>query len=667
MTNFDTNDRRSLRWDGSNWVPDVGGAGSGEINFCLNPNAVAAVDNSNTNDVGDWIAVGGGAAVERATTGLPRAPYQTSGINIALTVDEDYVRLRFRVPPADRGKKLKIEWAQEAPAPYTSGAYRVEIYNFSDAYSTGSQEIALHGDVSGDSLIPAQTGVYYNEFDADDREYYEMRIVGEAVVAGSITLNDVVIGPGKLHSGAVVTAWEAFTPTGSWTDNTTYTGFRRRVGENLECQVRVSLSGAPNSTTLDINLPPGLTINTNSQVASDTNGLVLGHGTIRNPGPKRTPLWAYYLSSTSMRLRYGLTSGTDLSVPDVTQAAPATFASADFITLDYKVPIAEWKNAGVLNVITQDNLTEWHSWTPTGSWTTNTTYTGMQKRVGDDYSARIQVALAGAPTSASLTINLPYTVDESKLPLTNTNLMYVGDVFVNDASGSDRFYGKATYTKGTTGSIAIRHLAQSADTVTTINRSVTSVTQAAPIGTLASGDYLTIEIRNLPVVPFAGSQSSLVGFSAATDTQMGLVKLSDDFVATATKPGLVSKQSSTVHNSTFTMNGSGGTTSSIGIVLSRVGDFVTAYIPNFTATSGTSSNAFVIDTNLPVGYRPSSAHRIVQGMSYNNGGADTNAARWNVATNGQLILFRDVAGSNYTNSSVCGISESANLTWYVGS
>lgn len=59
----------------------------------------------------------------------------------------------------------------------------------------------------------------------------------------------------------------------------------------------------------------------------------------------------------------------------------------------------------------------WTSYTPTGSWVSNVTYTGMWRRNGDSMEVQAQVACTGAPTAATLTINLPtgYTIDTTKL------------------------------------------------------------------------------------------------------------------------------------------------------------------------------------------------------------------------------------------------------------
>lgn len=61
--------------------------------------------------------------------------------------------------------------------------------------------------------------------------------------------------------------------------------------------------------------------------------------------------------------------------------------------------------------------TEWTSWTPTGSWTTNVTYTGKRQRRGDREYFQVLVTCSGAPDAVNLTVILPsdITLDTGKL------------------------------------------------------------------------------------------------------------------------------------------------------------------------------------------------------------------------------------------------------------
>ncbi len=62
-------------------------------------------------------------------------------------------------------------------------------------------------------------------------------------------------------------------------------------------------------------------------------------------------------------------------------------------------------------------ITDWEPFTPTGSWVSNTTYSGKYRRVGENLEVSYQWVLSGAPTSATLTLNLPagFTIDTNKL------------------------------------------------------------------------------------------------------------------------------------------------------------------------------------------------------------------------------------------------------------
>lgn len=78
-------------------------------------------------------------------------------------------------------------------------------------------------------------------------------------------------------------------------------------------------------------------------------------------------------------------------------------------------------------------ITRWRSYTPTGSWIANTTYTGFWRRVGEDMEVKVELAITGAPTAANLTINLPvgYRIDAKKLPAAGTRNTF-GTVAIDD-------------------------------------------------------------------------------------------------------------------------------------------------------------------------------------------------------------------------------------------
>lgn len=148
-------------------------------------------------------------------------------------------------------------------------------------------------------------------------------------------------------------------------------------------------------------------------------------------------------------------------------------------------------------------ITDWAAWTPTGSWSTNTTYTGLKRRVGDEYEYQVKVLTSGAPTSAALTINIAETIDLNKL-------IQGGSAFENLGTGAANDSGTA-YTLIVAGSSAnaVQVRYQSATTGAS-----SQVTQASPF-TFGASDYVTVYFR----VPILGLSSS-VQMSDQTDTRI---------------------------------------------------------------------------------------------------------------------------------------------------
>lgn len=154
-------------------------------------------------------------------------------------------------------------------------------------------------------------------------------------------------------------------------------------------------------------------------------------------------------------------------------------------------------------------MSDWVSWTPTGTWSTNTTYTGWYRKTGDSLSMIVKIALAGAPTSASLTVTLPnsWSIDTTKLPGTPTNQV-IGQVTGQGAAHT--FSGVALYSSTT--AFAVDY---TLDGSTASIMSYAAVTQAAPY-TFANNDFIYIYVDNIPI----SGWSSNTSMSSDTDTRV---------------------------------------------------------------------------------------------------------------------------------------------------
>ncbi len=93
-------------------------------------------------------------------------------------------------------------------------------------------------------------------------------------------------------------------------------------------------------------------------------------------------------------------------------------------------------------------VTPWVAYTPTGTWTTNATYYGSYRRVGDSMEIAVRVVLGGAPTG-TFSINIPnnqnlaFTGKWASLLSTGQGLG--GSVDVYDASTNNRYVGVIVY------------------------------------------------------------------------------------------------------------------------------------------------------------------------------------------------------------------------------
>ena len=145
-------------------------------------------------------------------------------------------------------------------------------------------------------------------------------------------------------NAAFATPTTPFTPTGSWTSNSTYTGVWWRAGDRYHFRVRVALSGAPNATSLTINyLTGGLSVDTAKMLGTTTNGAVpFAKCNIRAAGGGYEGE-AYY-NGTSLAPVSINSASTYAAITNTSATIPATFASGDSVecaSID-GVPIVGW-------------------------------------------------------------------------------------------------------------------------------------------------------------------------------------------------------------------------------------------------------------------------------------------------------------------------------------
>lgn len=142
-------------------------------------------------------------------------------------------------------------------------------------------------------------------------------------------------------------------------------------------------------------------------------------------------------------------------------------------------------------------ITEWTTFTPAGSWTTNVTYTGLYRRVGENLEMHVKVACSGAPTTASLTVTLPFNLSVATLKLiyNDAGNHPVGWGMCRD-SGANSYQAQVNQTSSTPTLLNVMYGIGNAGAFVTV---ANVVNQAAPF-TFGASDAVTL----FASVPIAG-------------------------------------------------------------------------------------------------------------------------------------------------------------------
>ena len=142
-----------------------------------------------------------------------------------------------------------------------------------------------------------------------------------------------------------VSDWESFTPTGTFTTNVTYVGKKRRVGDTLEIEGTIFFSGAPNTATLDIDIPDGLAIDTSKISTSLINEGNFGSSWVQmsnryGAGP------ITFSTTTSVRLFTMIGSSDANHMTAISDVKPraAGWVNNDEVHFKFAVPIAGWSS-----------------------------------------------------------------------------------------------------------------------------------------------------------------------------------------------------------------------------------------------------------------------------------------------------------------------------------
>ena len=248
----------------------------------------------------------------------------------------------FTVPLSMQAKVLQIE----VDYIVNSGTF------VAGSSSTDSDVIWYLYDVTNSTLIePSSIRLLSNSSTLSDkfRSTFQTSATGTSyrliahvasTSASAYTLKvETSVSPTTYVYGTPITDWQSFTPTGSWTTNTTYTGKWRRVGDSKEYVYDLALAGAPTATFLALNLPNGDSIDTAkmSNALAGVSHITASGGKAFDGAAAVHNLVGIYGTATQVRVGYESTATGQLA--NVTQTAPFTFNSGDTLQFSFTVPI----------------------------------------------------------------------------------------------------------------------------------------------------------------------------------------------------------------------------------------------------------------------------------------------------------------------------------------
>jgi hypothetical protein len=251
----------------------------------------------------------------------------------------------FTIAAGDQGKMLQIGAMYSiASGTYVTGDVTMYIYDV-----TNNRIIQPSGfQVENVGVISNLSGTFQTAINSTSYRLC-FHVATVSAIAYTLNFTRFTLGPQVVPLGAPVTDWVSYTPTGSWVTNSTYSGRWRRVGDHLEYQIRVALSGAPTATSLTINhLPAGLSVDTAKIPGTNTNGgIPVGVASMVSGGSAFNGS-AYYNGANIAVVTSGATSSYTSAV-NVNATIPATFATNDYVEVKGSTPISGWSSSTVVS------------------------------------------------------------------------------------------------------------------------------------------------------------------------------------------------------------------------------------------------------------------------------------------------------------------------------
>jgi hypothetical protein len=320
---------KKMKVDDGTSLTEVGTGAGGGVNYITN----------GTNPVGvtGWTeSADGSFDIARNTTTPLRDDADFSFAKAASDESDEYIAFDFDLDPADVPALMMVTADIDASdANYADDDLKFALYDLDE-----SEYVAFDGE------IKAGKGAYkaFVQTHATSTNY-ELRVVVNSANTSAYTvyMTNISFSPAVRNYGSPDVYLGELTTTGSWTANTTYTGYYERKGRLLKGMVTVATSGTPTSAGLSIDLP----------YTMDTTGYndytTVGKLTVYDSSGARYPGLVSYDGNANALVCYVL---NELDETDditrnifINETVPMPFANGDYITLNYEIPISGWSSS----------------------------------------------------------------------------------------------------------------------------------------------------------------------------------------------------------------------------------------------------------------------------------------------------------------------------------
>lgn len=619
----------STQATGLKWA-DGSAGGSGELNMVSNPSAASAFT--------PWAAAGGTWANPSRTTTSGDLPLENQvstalkivSPNTALAEATHYVGITMTPGEALKNKKLKVEFYMRPGSNFVASEWTVSVYS-------GATRMALSTDASGVSYLPNATGKFTTTFDSDASTSYTLRFarpVNAGLVTATLNVTNVIVGPGIQPQGAVVGSPVTFAPVwkGSTTDpvvgNGSLSAFYNRNGSIAEVNIAIQ-SGTTTtygSGTFYFTIAGIGTIDTTAMPAISSGITCIGTAFAEdNGGNYYTGDVLYFQSTGRIAVATNSAAGTWSGTSPFT---PTAAEASNKYSINFSVPISEWAGSGTVNLAQND--VEYASNSSVSDANDDSSFVYGQ-------SGSVVPSTLTAARRKTVRFQSPYQEGDTLILETKSNASAPWVEFIGDEDQGVSLYSvQNTATYG----IAFRYV------------SGTPYDVAVWFGQYAQANGATFGAagRNWSGPNGSPMKWRVKRVSGGQAVGFGL--------ATATKSGLVSKESLVDSATTWTANSSSNVSASVAVKIQLVGKLVTIHVPAFDITTNASDVALQSNTAIPSEYRPSS-EAWIGGVSNKRAGALTAQGGFlRVKTDGIMNIYLDgttaaayAVGTSGTNAS----------------